>query len=108
MDKIYYTIIFTLLLLFDAYQQSAKIKIDQTAYVKGRAVADNLRSLMFLKDHCVEEKVDAVLVSLDAKKGIWLSWSRVSWKNAKEMYLAQYVAVFDFLCDGNEGKKFCM
>ena len=23
---------------------------------------------MFLKDHCVEEKVDAVLVSLDAKK----------------------------------------
>ena len=23
---------------------------------------------MFMKDHCVEEKVDAVLVSLDAKK----------------------------------------
>ena len=40
----------------------------QTAYVKGRAVADGLRSIMFLKDHCVEEKVDALLVSLDAKK----------------------------------------
>ena len=36
--------------------------------LKGRAVEDNLRSLMFLKDHCVEEKVNAVLVSLDAKK----------------------------------------
>ena len=31
-------------------------------------MADNLRSLMFPNDHCVEEKVDAVLVSLDAKK----------------------------------------
>ena len=40
----------------------------KTAYVKGRAVADNLRSMMFLKDHFVEEKVGAVLVSLDAKK----------------------------------------
>ena len=43
----------------------------QTAYVKGRAVADGLRSIMFLKDHCVEEKVDALLVSLDAKKLIY-------------------------------------
>ena len=41
---------------------------EKTAYVKGRAVADNLRSMMFLKDHFVEEKVGAVLVSLDAKK----------------------------------------
>ena len=37
---------------------------------KVRAVVDNLRSLMFLNDHCVEEKVDAVLVSLDTKNGL--------------------------------------
>ena len=41
---------------------------NQTAYVKGRAVADNLRSLMFIKDHCIEEQIDAVLIFLDAKK----------------------------------------
>ena len=32
----------------------------QTAYVKGRSVTDNLRSMMFLKDHCLEEKIEAV------------------------------------------------
>jgi hypothetical protein len=41
---------------------------NQTAYVKGRSVTDNLRSILFMKDHCVEEEVDAVLISLDAKK----------------------------------------
>ena len=41
---------------------------NQTAYVGGRAVADNLRSIMFMKDHCREKKIKAVLVSLDAKK----------------------------------------
>ena len=41
---------------------------NQTAYVKGRAVADNLRSMMFIKDHCMEEQIDAVLIFLDAKK----------------------------------------
>ena len=32
----------------------------QTAYVKGRSVTDNLRSMMFLRDHCLEEKIEAV------------------------------------------------
>ena len=40
----------------------------QTAYVKGRTVADNLRTMMFMKDECVEKQIDAVLISLDAKK----------------------------------------
>jgi hypothetical protein len=40
----------------------------QTAYVCGRSIADNLRSFQFLKNHCAEEKDDAVLISLDAKK----------------------------------------
>jgi hypothetical protein len=44
------------------------IDISQTAYVPGRSVADNLRSNFFFKQHCRKNKVDAVLISLDAKK----------------------------------------
>ena len=40
----------------------------QTAYVPGRSVADNLRSNFFYKNHCCKNDVDAVLISLDAKK----------------------------------------
>jgi exonuclease III len=40
----------------------------QTAYVKGRAVADNLRTNFFLKKYCQEKDVNSVLISLDAKK----------------------------------------
>jgi exonuclease III len=40
----------------------------QTAYVNGRAVADNLRSNFHLKEYCKQNKIKAALVSLDAKK----------------------------------------
>ena len=40
----------------------------QVAYIKGRSVTDNLRSMMFVKDLCYDEKIDSVIVSLDAKK----------------------------------------
>jgi hypothetical protein len=40
----------------------------QTAYVPGRAVSDNLRSNFFLKSHCKQNKIESVLMSLDAKK----------------------------------------
>jgi hypothetical protein len=40
----------------------------QTAYVRGRSVADNLRSNFFLKNHCKINNLEAVLISLDAKK----------------------------------------
>jgi exonuclease III len=40
----------------------------QTAYVPGRAVADNLRSNLFLKRHCKHYNINSVLISLDAKK----------------------------------------
>ena len=33
----------------------------QTSYVKGRSVADNLRSMMFLNVHCMEEQIEAVI-----------------------------------------------
>ena len=44
------------------------IDTNQTAYVPGRSVMDNIRCNMFLKKHCERRKVDAVLISLDAKK----------------------------------------
>ena len=47
---------------------------NQTAYVKGRAVADNLSSILFMKDHYSSKKIDAVLVSLDVKKAFY--WVR--------------------------------
>ena len=40
----------------------------QTAYVRGRSVIDNLRSIAFMNDHCRNENVESVMVSLDAKK----------------------------------------
>ena len=44
------------------------IDSSQTAYVPGRSVMDNLRSNLFLKNYCEKNKVDGLLVSLDAKK----------------------------------------
>ena len=46
------------------------VVIDQNriAYVNGGAVADNIYSIHFMKDHCSLNKKDAVLVSLDARK----------------------------------------
>ena len=44
------------------------INPNQTAYVRGRSVADNLRSILFMKEHCQREDLDAVLISLDARK----------------------------------------
>ena len=40
----------------------------QTAYIPGRSVMDNIRSNLFLKNHCKTNNLDAVLISLDAKK----------------------------------------
>ena len=41
---------------------------NQTAYVGGRAVVDNLRSILFIKNHCGEKKINAVIASLDVRK----------------------------------------
>jgi hypothetical protein len=40
----------------------------QTAYVPGRSVMDNIRSNIYMKDYCITKSIDAILVSLDAKK----------------------------------------
>ncbi len=40
----------------------------QTAYIPGRVVHDNLRMFEFYKKYCHENNVEAVLMSLDAKK----------------------------------------
>ena len=44
------------------------IDVSQTAYVPGRSITDNLRSNTFYKNYCKQNNVDAVLISLDAKK----------------------------------------
>ena len=38
---------------------------NQTAYIKGRSVTDNLRSMMFIKDHYMDEQIDSVLRYFD-------------------------------------------
>jgi len=40
----------------------------QTAYIPGRVVHDNLRLFDFYSNYCKEHNVDALLISLDAKK----------------------------------------
>jgi exonuclease III len=40
----------------------------QTAYIPGRNVMDNLRSNLFTKSYCNKYKINALLISLDAKK----------------------------------------
>lgn len=40
----------------------------QTAYIPGRVVHDNLRVFEFYKNYCSANNVDALLISLDAKK----------------------------------------
>jgi hypothetical protein len=67
------------------------IDLNQTAYISGRSVTDSLLSILFMKDHCIVEGIDAVLISLDARKEfdsvshrytetilkkVWL-WSRI-------------------------------
>jgi len=56
----------------------------QTAYVPGRSVADNLRSNFFFKQYCKTNKLNAVLISLDAKK----AFDSVDHKYIEETLLA--------------------
>jgi hypothetical protein len=44
------------------------ISQSQTAYIPGRVVHDNLRVFDFYKNYCKKHNVDALLISLDAKK----------------------------------------
>lgn len=44
------------------------IHSSQTAYVPGRSVIDNLRANLYMKNYCERNKIDGLMVSLDAKK----------------------------------------
>jgi hypothetical protein len=41
---------------------------NQSSHVNGRSVTDSLQSFLFMEDHCIEEEVDAALISLNTKK----------------------------------------
>jgi exonuclease III len=61
--------IFTKLIADRVATKLDKLIIDtQTAYIPGRVVHDNLRMFDFYKAYCQKHNVDAVLISLDAKK----------------------------------------
>jgi len=57
-----------------AYANRVSVVLDklihpaQTAYIPGRSVHDNLRMFEFYKNYCNKYNVDAVLMSLDARK----------------------------------------
>jgi exonuclease III len=59
----------------------------QTAYVPGRAVADNLRTNFFVKSHCAEKNIDSVLISLDAKK---------AFDSVNHKYIVETLAAYGF------------
>jgi hypothetical protein len=44
------------------------IHSSQTAYVPGRSVIDNLRANLYMKNYCERNKIDGLMVSLDAKR----------------------------------------
>ncbi len=43
---------------------------DQMEFVNGRSLTDNLCSILFMKDHCMEKEINGVLISLEVKKGV--------------------------------------
>ena len=64
----------------------------QTAYIPGRVVHDNLRTFEFYKTYCKENDIDALLISLDAKK----AFDSVSHKYLHEV-LRRYGFSDDFI-----------
>jgi hypothetical protein len=43
---------------------------NQTAYINGRSETDSFAKYVAMKDHCIEAGVNAVLISLDARKAL--------------------------------------
>jgi exonuclease III len=68
----------------------AIIDPSQTAYVKGRSVADNLRTNFFFKKYCQANNEDSVLISLDAKK---------AFDSVDHQYIEETLQIYGF---GNE------
>ena len=72
-----------------------KIKERQTAYLKGRLINDNVRALLgSINVSNLEEQVDGLLVSLDAKKAFDSVEHSYIEKCLKNFGLADFVPIF--------------
>ena len=77
---------------------SSCIGDEQTAYIPGRLINDNIRSMLMTMDLAdVDVNVDGVIVSLDAKKAFDSVDHRFIKRCLKEFGLEQFVPIFDVL-----------
>ena len=77
---------------------AAKIKERQTAYLKGRLINDNIRSIMMTMDIAnVEKEIDGLLVSLDAKKAFDSVSHEYIQECLKRFGLEDFVPIFKIL-----------
>ena len=76
---------------------AAVISQEQTAYIPGRLINDNVRSMIMTIDLANEEEIDGVLVSLDAKKAFDSVDHRYIRKCLVAFGLTSFVPIFDIL-----------
>ena len=50
------------------------ISHDQSAYIKGRFIGINARTIVDIYEYCVENDIDGILLFLDLQKSFWFCW----------------------------------
>ena len=84
---------------------SDRIGEEQTAYIPGRLINDNIRAMLATVDLAdVDEAVDGVLVSLDAKKAFDSVDHGYIRRCLKAFGLSSFTAIFDVLYKGLQSK----
>lgn len=57
---------------------------DQSGYMKGRSISNNLLDLLSIIEHCSERKLEALIISVDFKR----AYDSVSWKSLEAILVA--------------------
>ena len=82
-----------------------RIGEEQTAYIPGRLINDNVRAMLMTLDLAnVDQDVDGVVVSLDAKKAFDSVDHRFIRKSLEVFGLKDFIPVFDTLYKGLESR----